>query len=105
MKAKKVRSKIAQMLWEVPAFRDDLQAVMVQIWKMEMLEEQKHVSAHEFFEAFQSGAHTKPETIRRAWQYIQEKHPALRGKLYDKRHRKSEEVKQAFAKQTYPIIL
>jgi hypothetical protein len=46
-------------------------------------------SKEEYYEAFYSGSLSSVYTIGRAWRFVQERHPELRGKEWEERQRKA----------------
>jgi len=84
-----VREKLAQY----PETRDNDNALIAYLlMDMEFLNLKK-ISAEEFLSKLRDGDYGSLESIRRCRQALQEKHPELRGKMYNKRHGYKEEVK------------
>lgn len=85
-----VREKLAQH----PETRDNDNALIAYLlMDMEFLNLKK-ISAEEFLAKLKDGDYGSLESIRRCRQALQEKHPDLRGEMYNKRHGYKEEVEE-----------
>lgn len=82
------------MLMNHPETRDNDNALIAfLLMDMEFLNLEK-ISAETFLLNLKNGEYGSLESIRRCRQALQEKHPELRGELYNKRHGYKEEVQQ-----------
>lgn len=102
---KHIKKKVTQLLTDTPHLRDDDNKLIATIWNEEMGREiekdgnkgkfkSRFTTAFCFFEAFSSGQHTSPESIRRVRQKIQEQIPELRGTSYKNRKKTGTEFKK-----------
>lgn len=95
---KGTRARIEKILWDHPECRDDLDRVIAKIW-WEDIKEDKLLSALGLLSRLSKGELTPPETIRRTWQLVQMKYPALRGKKYNERHGIGFDVQEKIVKE------
>lgn len=90
--------------------KDNYVKVVVYVWcyelglrdfsgKKVMFDFMRNVTFLDFVLKLLSGSLSKPESIRRTWQKLLEEFPQLRGKGYEKRHKKQEVVKQQVGQQ------
>lgn len=101
---KLIKVKVADILLRYPETQDNDRELIARYWKSEILEEQDeareklqslpYYSLDSFLASFMNGKFTHPDTITRARRQIQEKYPAFRGKKYQARMDKQEEVKK-----------
>lgn len=97
---KHIKKKVIQLLTEKPHLRNDDNKLIANIWNEEMgLDENlkaksKVTTAFCFLEAFSSGQHTSPESIRRIRQRVQEQNIDLRGTSYKNRKKHGVEFSQ-----------
>ena len=86
---KNTTKRVRNLLIKNENLRDDLELTIVTIWfhDIRAFAEPEEVSAIEFLKSYQHGKITPAESIRRAWQKLQEEHEELRGKQFSKRHR------------------
>ena len=85
-----------QQVWEKltnhPETRDNDNALIAYLlMDMDFLNLEK-ITAQEFLSRLKDGDYGSLESIRRCRQALQEKHPELRGDLYNKRHGYKEDV-------------
>jgi hypothetical protein len=89
-----VMIRVKSMLEESRWFRDDLHGLIYEYWnRYENIE--SSLTGPLQFKAWWRDC-TQPETIRRAWQKVQEpeENSHLRGKLWAKRHHIGDQVRQ-----------
>ena len=91
---KKLKGEIKELLEEYPITRDDDNKLVCNIWWKEAgghLVVQK-LMAHDFLSKIANGSLSSWETITRIRRKLQEELPALRGKKWDSRHNKVNDV-------------
>lgn len=92
---KNIKSEVRRLLEKFPHLRDSDNKLIATIWGKELgADKSKQTSTYCFLEAFASGKHTSPESVRRCRQLIQEQHPELRGLSYKKRKVKAKEFRK-----------
>lgn len=91
---KSTKKRVMNLLIKNENLRDDLELLITTIWfwDIKAFAEPEKMSAMDFLRTYRDGKLTPAETIRRTWQRIQEEHPSLRGKNFDKRHRIANQV-------------
>ena len=82
-------AKVKSLLEAQPKYRDDYKSLIARIWFNEIGQD-KELKAYELLNKLAEGKLSHPESIMRARRKIQEEHPELRGRTYNKR---KEEVK------------
>jgi len=82
--------RVRGMLEKHPHLRDNDNALLSNIWWNDSDSESKE----EFLKELSTGNLVAPESITRARRKVQEQHPELRGKKYNERIKRQEEVKQ-----------
>lgn len=89
-----LKQQVREKLSQYPETRDNDNALIAYLlMDMEFLNLKK-ISAEEFLAKLKDGDYGSLESIRRCRQALQEKHPDLRGKMYNKRHGYKEEVEE-----------
>lgn len=83
-KLKDISKAVKRLLEKEVELRDDDNALVSTIWAIEM-PESHHRTCLDFLWAYAKGEVTTADTITRARRLIQQDHPELRGKNYDKR--------------------
>jgi len=76
--------KVKRLLESQPKYRDDYKSLIARIWFNEIGQD-KELKAFEMLNLLVEGKLSHPESIMRARRKIQEEHPELRGKGYNKR--------------------
>ena len=76
--------KVKRLLESQPKYRDDYKSLIARIWFNEIGQD-KELKAFEMLNLLVEGKLSHPESIMRARRKIQEEHPELRGKTYNKR--------------------
>ena len=97
-----VKDRVASLLEEYPALRDDDNRLLANIWYQDAKAIKGSVnyqSARDFLQLVANGKLTNPESVRRGRQLLQEKNPHLRGKSYTERKRRASEVKSEIIEQ------
>lgn len=89
---KELYNRIYQLLIVKPAYRDDDNLLCCRVWH-ECLPD-KSISAFEFLEFYRDNKLPKADTISRFRRLIENKHPELRGKEWERRQKKVIKVKQ-----------
>jgi hypothetical protein len=93
---KKVTPRVKKLLEENPELRDDFNKTLAKIWLKDVVDVQvkrdRNVNPDlcEFLTLLSCGELTSPESVRRAWQLLQQKNESLRGKKYNFRHKVKE---------------
>ena len=90
MKIKTTMERVKAALKDHSTLRDNDRLLCAYIWKKELNTQLNEA----FIDAYKSGKLTNAETIRRARQHLQLKHPSLRGKNYRERMARQAVVKK-----------
>ena len=91
---KKLKQKISNYLYGTPKTRDNDMLLQALIWINEYRAMgHKDNDLGKFLNYYSRQEFSNPSSIKRCRAKLQEQDPELRGKLYDKRHNKSVEVK------------
>jgi hypothetical protein len=88
---------VFSQLVKAERYRDDDNLLVVSIWWEELAKmgyDGRNLSAYDFMNLYKSQKLTSSDTITRARRKIQEENPDLRGKSYQSRQAKTEDVKQ-----------
>lgn len=99
-----MKTKVADILLRHPETKDSDRELIVRYWKSEIAELQDvarerlqsipYFSLDSFLSAFMTGGFTHPDSITRARRQVQERYPHLRGKKYQERQARQEDVKK-----------
>lgn len=87
-----IKDTVFRLLTDYPHLRDSDTRLIANIYK---LESEGVNDKMLFLKMFAENKLTSPESIRRMRQKLQEDNPGLRGKTYEKRHKKQEQIKQS----------
>lgn len=97
---KHIKKEVRRLLEKFPHLRNSDNRLIATIWQKELGKDlennlkSKQTTAFCFLEAFASGQHTNPESIRRCRQLIQEQNEALRGTSYKAKKIRQKEFRQ-----------
>lgn len=86
----KLKERVKRLLIEQVETRDNDNLLISQIW----IEDGMPLESINFLVKYSNGDLTSAESIRRARQKLQEENESLRGKKYNERQRRGEEVRQ-----------
>lgn len=86
------KETVEELLRKYPRLRDNDNALIANIWDMEM--RQQGLSQGQALKHFADGLLTSSETIRRTRQKLQEQHEELRGNKYTSRQVSGDEVRR-----------
>ncbi len=89
---KQLTNTVKWLLENEPETRDNNKLLCSRIWAMQLRKQGKGIEW--FISEYVANKLYEADTITRLSRLIQEKHPELRGKDWDKRHKKQETVKQ-----------
>lgn len=108
-----IKTKVADILLRHPETQDNDRELIVRYWKGEISELQDiarqklgslpHFTLDGFFATFMTGGFTSPESITRARRQVQEQNPQFRGKKYQERQARQDEVKKDLGYQVEQI--
>ena len=91
------RDRVKKYLIDYPEIRDDYQRLLANIWYHDLQDAGYHpdmVNGKTVLNIIAKGKIlTNPESVRRNWQKLQQDHPELRGKTWEKRQGKQSEIK------------
>ena len=90
------KERVKTLLQTHSHLRDNDPRLICNVWADDMQRINLHprqATAEEFMLQFIAGNITNPESIRRSRAKLQEEHKELRGKIYEQRHNKSEDIK------------
>ncbi len=87
-----VTEKVRSILQNDLKARDDDRYLIAVVWQNQALEE--NLNQANFLSNFKQGRYHLAESIRRARQGLQRKHPELRGQKWNKRHGMADQVKE-----------
>lgn len=96
MEIKTAMERVKDALKKHSNLRDNDRLLCAYIWSKELKTELNTA----FIEAYKSGKLTNAESIRRSRQYLQLKHPSLRGANYKARHKRTVKVKSDLGYKT-----
>lgn len=98
MKPSKTKLAVQSLLTKYDVLKDDDDKLIANYWAQQLKEKSKDIntmSAIELMKIIADGKIlSKPESIRRTRQKLQETIPSLRGKLYFDRHAAQDETKK-----------
>jgi hypothetical protein len=89
-KIREIGKTVEFLLQREPALRDSDNALVATIWEREFVGS-KQLTAFDFMMAYSQGLITTADNITRARRLIQEENPLLRGELWAKRQKKSDD--------------
>jgi hypothetical protein len=95
-----VTDKVKSILLNHPKTRDCDELLLVKIWISEN-DSIRDETFYYFATLFASGKLTSPESVRRTRAKLQQEFPELRGKLYEERHRRTEEIKSQLKEKEF----
>ena len=95
MKARFLIDKIRRILVDYEESRDDLLLTIKMVHDSEL--EILNVKKEQYYDVLFDGQLSSVHTIKRLWQFIQEKLPELRGKNWIKRQVQSGQISKEFA--------
>ena len=103
MQVIKKKDLIYKLLLNNPKFRDNDQALISHIWSLEIPNLQTTTAEH-VLDLLANNKLTKPSSIWRTRQKVQQEIPSLRGALYNKRRAAAEIVKKEIVNQQIDLI-
>jgi len=89
-----LKNKIREALINYPETRDNDQALIYRVLRDLDFLGLHNITAISFLEKLKDGEYGSIESMTRCRRAIQEREPELRGKLWNKRHKYQEEVKE-----------
>lgn len=89
-----LKNKVREILINFPETRDNDNALIYRLMRELDFFGIHKITALKFLENLKNGEYGSLESIRRCRQALQEKDPELRGKLWNKRHKYQQEVKE-----------
>jgi len=89
---KELTKNIKRLLTENPAYRDNDQRLLVRIWVDKLGNELYNTTVIELMRKIRRGEMPNSSSIIRCRAKLQEIHPHLRGKLYEKRHKRQKAI-------------
>lgn len=87
------RTLVKELLERHPHLRDNDEKLCANFWYIEAGLYTKDMSAYDFIQMYSERRITLSDSITRMRRKIQEETPELRGQLWEKRHKKEEDVK------------
>jgi hypothetical protein len=88
------RTLVKQLLERHPHLRDNDEKLCANYWYIEANLHFREMSAYDFIQMYAERQITLADSITRMRRKVQEETPELRGQLWEKRHKKEEEVKE-----------
>ena len=89
---KKVEDIVTDVLNKEPRARDNDEILCVCVWWHQVGHKMEYTTLKEFFHKMADGKYHKAESIMRCRRKLQELHPDLRGKKYEKRRKNMKKV-------------
>lgn len=94
-KINKIDNIVASCLRQIPETRDNDKLLILKIWGHQNPKlRQQDFSFISFAEDFLKSNYAEPSTITRSRRKLQEKHPELRGKLWNERHNEAQKTRE-----------
>jgi hypothetical protein len=94
LEMKNCKETVKTLLEKFPNLRDNDEKLCANYWYIEANLHFVTLDANEFLRMYADGRITHSDSITRMRRKLQEKHPELRGKLWEERHKNEEPVKK-----------